>query len=126
MGKTDHRAQKRHVYKKITSPVGRLTLVATDDGLSAILWEEDPPGRVRLNLEVEGHTDAVGAADYNQDLSERRAQAVRAFLTQQGISTESIVARGFGKDQPVATNGTAAGRQQNRRVELVVSGSPIQ
>jgi outer membrane protein OmpA-like peptidoglycan-associated protein len=79
-----------------------------------------------LNLEVEGHTDAVGAADYNQDLSERRAQAVRAFLTQQGISTESIVARGFGKDQPVATNGTAAGRQQNRRVELVVSGSPIQ
>jgi outer membrane protein OmpA-like peptidoglycan-associated protein len=79
-----------------------------------------------LNLEVEGHTDAVGAADYNQDLSERRARAVRAFLTQQGISTESIVARGFGKDQPVATNGTAAGRQQNRRVELVVSGSPIQ
>jgi outer membrane protein OmpA-like peptidoglycan-associated protein len=79
-----------------------------------------------LNLEVEGHTDAVGAADYNQDLSERRARAVRAFLTQQGISTESIVARGFGKEQPVATNGTAAGRQQNRRVELVVSGSPIQ
>jgi outer membrane protein OmpA-like peptidoglycan-associated protein len=79
-----------------------------------------------LNLEVEGHTDAVGAADYNQDLSEHRAQAVRAFLMQQGISTASIVARGFGKEQPVATNGTAAGRQQNRRVELIVSGSPIQ
>jgi outer membrane protein OmpA-like peptidoglycan-associated protein len=79
-----------------------------------------------LNLEVEGHTDAVGAADYNQDLSERRAHAVRTFLLQQGISKESIVARGFGKEEPVATNGTATGRQQNRRVELVVSGSPIQ
>ena len=79
-----------------------------------------------LNLEVEGHTDAVGASDYNQDLSERRAFAVRAFLLQQGISSGAIAARGFGKEQPVATNGTASGRQQNRRVELVVSGSPIQ
>jgi outer membrane protein OmpA-like peptidoglycan-associated protein len=51
---------------------------------------------------------------------------VRTFLLQQGILQDSIVARGFGKEQPVATNGTATGRQQNRRVELVVSGSPIQ
>ena len=79
-----------------------------------------------LNLEVEGHTDSVGSADYNLDLSERRANTVRSFLSQQGVSTASIVARGFGKEQPVATNGTAAGRQQNRRVELIVSGSPIQ
>jgi outer membrane protein OmpA-like peptidoglycan-associated protein len=79
-----------------------------------------------LNLEVEGHTDSVGSADYNLDLSERRANTVRTFLSQQGVSTASIVARGFGKEQPVATNGTAAGRQQNRRVELIVSGSPIQ
>ncbi len=78
-----------------------------------------------LNLEVEGHTDGIGAADYNQDLSERRASAVRAFLIQEGISTGSIGARGYGKEQPVATNGTAAGRQQNRRVELIVSGEPI-
>jgi outer membrane protein OmpA-like peptidoglycan-associated protein len=79
-----------------------------------------------LNLEVEGHTDSVGSADYNLDLSERRASTVRTFLGQQGVSTASIVARGLGKEQPVATNGTAAGRQQNRRVELIVSGSPIQ
>ena len=79
-----------------------------------------------LNLEVEGHTDSVGAADYNQDLSDRRANTVRTFLIQQGISTASIVAPGYGKEQPVATNGTATGRQQNRRVELIVSGSPIQ
>lgn len=79
-----------------------------------------------LSLEVEGHTDGIGAVDYNQDLSERRANTVRTFLIEQGISNASIAARGFGKTQPVATNGTAAGRQQNRRVELVVSGSPIQ
>jgi outer membrane protein OmpA-like peptidoglycan-associated protein len=79
-----------------------------------------------LKLEVEGHTDSVGAADDNQDLSERRANSVRTFLTQQGLSTAAIVAKGFGKELPVATNGTAAGRQQNRRVELIVSGSPIQ
>jgi outer membrane protein OmpA-like peptidoglycan-associated protein len=79
-----------------------------------------------LSLEVEGHTDSVGAADYNQDLSERRAETVRTFLIQQGIGTGAIVARGFGKTQPVATNGTVAGRQQNRRVEMIVSGSSIQ
>jgi outer membrane protein OmpA-like peptidoglycan-associated protein len=78
-----------------------------------------------LNMEVEGHTDGVGAADYNQDLSERRAMSVQRFLIQQGIQNGSIAARGFGKTQPVATNGTAAGRQQNRRVELVVSGEAI-
>jgi outer membrane protein OmpA-like peptidoglycan-associated protein len=79
-----------------------------------------------LRLEVEGHTDSVGPADYNQDLSERRANSVRAFLIEQGISSAAIAARGYGKMQPVATNGTATGRQQNRRVELIVSGSPIQ
>jgi outer membrane protein OmpA-like peptidoglycan-associated protein len=78
-----------------------------------------------LTLEVEGHTDSIGPADYNQDLSEHRANAVRTFLVEQGIPTRSIVARGYGKTQPVATNGTTAGRQQNRRVELIVSGEPI-
>ena len=79
-----------------------------------------------LRLEVEGHTDSVGPADYNQDLSERRANAVRSFLIDQGMPSNTIAARGFGMTQPVATNGTSAGRQENRRVELVVSGSPIQ
>lgn len=79
-----------------------------------------------LRLEVEGHTDSIGPADYNQELSERRANAVRAFLIEQGISSDTIGARGFGKTEPVATNGTSSGRQQNRRVELIVSGSPIQ
>ena len=78
-----------------------------------------------LRMEAEGHADAVGTDDYNQRLSERRAQSVRAFLVEQGIRTESITAMGFGESRPVATNGTAEGRQQNRRVELVVSGDPI-
>jgi outer membrane protein OmpA-like peptidoglycan-associated protein len=78
-----------------------------------------------LHLEVEGHTDAVGSDDYNQKLSENRAQAVRDYLVQQGIPDNSIVSRGLGKTQPVATNDTPDGRQQNRRVELVLSGEAI-
>jgi len=75
-----------------------------------------------LKLEVEGHTDSVGTDEYNMKLSENRANSVRDYLVVQGINASSIAARGFGEGQPVATNDTAAGRQQNRRVELVVSG----
>jgi outer membrane protein OmpA-like peptidoglycan-associated protein len=78
-----------------------------------------------LKLEVEGHTDAVGGDDYNQQLSEKRAGAVRDYLVQQGIPADAIVARGMGKTQPVASNDTPEGRQQNRRVELVLSGEAI-
>jgi outer membrane protein OmpA-like peptidoglycan-associated protein len=78
-----------------------------------------------LRLEVEGYTDSVGTDEYNMQLSENRANSVRDFLVGQGTSTSSIAARGFGESQPVATNDTAAGRQQNRRVELVVSGDVI-
>jgi len=78
-----------------------------------------------LRLEVEGHTDGVGTDSYNQALSERRAESVRAYLVAQKIASTSVGAVGFGEGQPVATNGTAAGRQQNRRVELVVSGEII-
>ncbi len=78
-----------------------------------------------LRLEVDGHTDSVGTEAYNQQLSEKRAASVRDYLAQQGIPISSVVVRGFGKTQPVASNATAAGRQQNRRVELVVSGEVI-
>jgi outer membrane protein OmpA-like peptidoglycan-associated protein len=78
-----------------------------------------------LQLEVEGHTDSVGTDEYNMQLSENRANSVRDYLVQQGINTSSIAARGFGESQPVTTNDTAAGRQQNRRVELIVSGEVI-
>ena len=78
-----------------------------------------------LRLSVEGHTDSVGTDDYNQQLSEKRAAAVRQYLVQQGISGDTIVATGFGKSAPIASNETPEGRQQNRRVELVLSGDAI-
>jgi len=78
-----------------------------------------------LNLQIEGHTDNVGGEEFNQQLSERRAASVRDFLVQQGVSAASITARGLGKAQPVASNESAEGRQQNRRVELVVTGEAI-
>ena len=78
-----------------------------------------------LRLDVEGHTDNVGGDDYNQQLSEQRGGAVRDFLVQQGMASGSVSSKGFGKTQPVASNETVGGRQQNRRVELVVSGELI-
>ncbi len=78
-----------------------------------------------LKLAVEGHTDSVGGDEYNQRLSEQRAATVRDYLVQNGISLNNVNAIGFGKTRPIATNDTAAGRQQNRRVELVVSGDEI-
>ncbi|HLY60877.1 MAG TPA: OmpA family protein [Terriglobia bacterium] len=78
-----------------------------------------------LNLQVEGNTDSVGTEESNMKLSENRANAVRDYLVGQGLNSSSVEARGLGQSQPVATNDTAAGRQQNRRVELVVSGDAI-
>jgi outer membrane protein OmpA-like peptidoglycan-associated protein len=78
-----------------------------------------------LRLEIEGHTDSVGSDTFNQSLSERRAEAVRTYLIQQGVPESSTSAAGFGKTRPVATNDTPQGRQLNRRVELVVSGEVI-
>jgi outer membrane protein OmpA-like peptidoglycan-associated protein len=78
-----------------------------------------------LKIEVEGHTDSVGSDEYNQNLSEQRASSVRDYLAAQGVSTAKLTARGFGETKPVASNDHAAGRQQNRRVELVVSGGII-
>jgi outer membrane protein OmpA-like peptidoglycan-associated protein len=78
-----------------------------------------------LRLAIEGHTDSVGSDAMNQQLSERRAGSVRDYLANQRIPAASMTSQGFGKTQPVASNDTAEGRQQNRRVELVVSGEII-
>ena len=78
-----------------------------------------------LNIEVGGYTDNVGGDAMNQTLSENRAGSVRDYLVQQGVSTNSVSARGFGNTLPVASNDNSAGRQQNRRVELLVSGDAI-
>ncbi|HXJ05173.1 MAG TPA: OmpA family protein [Candidatus Acidoferrum sp.] len=78
-----------------------------------------------LRLAVEGNTDSVGTEEFNQTLSENRAESVRTYLTGQGIPESSTTAQGFGKTRPIASNDTSDGRQQNRRVELVVSGEVI-
>jgi outer membrane protein OmpA-like peptidoglycan-associated protein len=82
-------------------------------------------GHPGLSLAVEGHTDNVGGDSYNQQLSEERGGSVRDYLIAQGMIRTSVSSKGFGKTQPVATNETASGRQQNRRVELVISGEII-
>jgi len=78
-----------------------------------------------LNIEVGGYTDNVGGDAMNQTLSENRASTVRDYLVNQGVATNSVSAKGFGNTLPVATNDNSSGRQQNRRVELLVSGEAI-
>jgi len=78
-----------------------------------------------LHLALEGHTDSVGSEAFNQTLSEERAGNVRDYLVGQGIGMASLTALGMGKGDPIATNDTDAGRQKNRRVEMVVSGEAI-
>jgi len=78
-----------------------------------------------LKLAAEGHTDSTGTADFNQKLSVKRAEAVVEYLSGQGLAGDSLSASGFGDTRPIASNKTAVGRQQNRRVELIVSGEVI-
>ena len=78
-----------------------------------------------LKVQVEGYTDSVGGDDYNHKLSENRANSVHDFLVTNGVPTTNVTAAGFGKNDPVADNGSASGRAQNRRVNLVVSGDAI-
>jgi outer membrane protein OmpA-like peptidoglycan-associated protein len=78
-----------------------------------------------LNIAVGGYTDNVGGDEMNQKLSENRAGAVRDYLVQEGVTANTVSATGFGNSSPVASNDNSAGRQENRRVELVVSGEAI-
>jgi outer membrane protein OmpA-like peptidoglycan-associated protein len=78
-----------------------------------------------LKVQIEGYTDNVGSQQYNQKLSQERADAVRDFLVQQGVPGGNVTATGYGEADPVAPNNTAAGRAKNRRVQMVVSGAAI-
>ena len=82
-------------------------------------------GHPGLRLAAEGHTDSTGTPDFNQKLSVKRAEAVAEYLSGQGVPRDSLSAAGFGETKPIAENNTSAGRQQNRRVELIVSGEAI-
>ena len=78
-----------------------------------------------LKLQVEGYTDNIGSDEYNQKLSEQRAGGVREYLVSQNVQEANVSAMGYGKSDPIADNSTNAGRAQNRRVQLVVSGDAI-
>lgn len=78
-----------------------------------------------LKLNIEGHTDSIGSDEYNQQLSEKRAEAVRGYLVSQGVRPDDVSAIGLGKANPVADNSSASGRKLNRRVEMIVSGEAI-
>jgi len=78
-----------------------------------------------LRLQVEGHTDSIGSDEYNQTLSEKRAETVLGYLVSSGVTPDHVTATGMGKADPVADNDTASGRQLNRRVDMVVTGDVI-
>lgn len=86
----------------------------------ANVFERYPEQRIR----VEGHTDSTGTDDYNQRLSERRANSVREYLVSQGVTRGSITAVGYGESRPRADNSTSSGRQLNRRVEISIQANP--
>jgi OOP family OmpA-OmpF porin len=87
------------------------------DSVVAVLASHD-----QLNIQIEGHTDNQGSAAYNKGLSQRRAEAVVAYLVKKGIARSRLTARGFGLEKPIADNGTEDGRAQNRRVVFAIQG----
>lgn len=128
---------------QIESDLRELNAKQTNRGLvvtlGAVLFEtnkaEFKPGAMRnlqklaaaldkhpeRKLLIEGYTDSTGSDTYNRELSERRAEAVRRALTDLGLSSDRMESRGYGEEFPVAPNDTAAGRQMNRRVEIIIS-----
>ncbi len=108
------------VLRNITFELGSATIEASSnsvlDQLVATLKSQQD-----FNLEVVGHSDNVGAADFNQTLSEQRAQSIATYLTEQGINPDRIKSKGMGESQPIASNVSVSGRAMNRRVEFYIT-----
>ncbi len=135
-------ALARSMTKKLEREIAELNAKQTDRGivltLGDVLFEFDKaelmPGGFRAvdklaqflkeyenrNVLIEGHTDSIGTPEYNIDLSRRRAEAVRSALMEKGIARDRIITKGYGESYPVAGNEIEAGRQQNRRVEVII------
>jgi outer membrane protein OmpA-like peptidoglycan-associated protein len=95
-----------------------LTPGAMNNLSTLVTFLKEHPDR---HVTIEGYTDSAGSEAYNLELSQRRAEAVRNFLLQSGIEASRLTATGYGEASPIAPNTTAAGRLQNRRVEVVIS-----
>ena len=89
-----------------------------DEVASALLTQPE------LNVEIQGYTDSIGSVAYNLNLSQRRAEAVQAYLISKGVSASVLTAKGYGKAKPIASNDTAEGRAQNRRVAFEIRNTP--
>jgi outer membrane protein OmpA-like peptidoglycan-associated protein len=105
----------KNIYFESDSDVIKSTSYKALDQVAAILKDYG-----KSTLKIEGHTDNTGSATHNQDLSQRRAQAVMKYLTEKGIDASRMSATGFGQDNPIAPNNTKEGRALNRRVELIL------
>jgi len=111
-------AKKKIVLRGVNFDFDKATLQPAGKPIldeAARILKENPS----INVQVQGHTDAIGSVDYNLRLSDRRAATVKSYLVGQGVAASRLTTKGFGKANPVATNDTAEGRAQNRRVELV-------
>ena len=94
--------------------------------LDSLVVKLNKVGSGLKSVTVEGHTDSSGPASFNQNLSQKRSDAVKAYLVSKGIAANIIIPKGFGESQPIATNESAAGRAQNRRVEIKVDGDIVE
>lgn len=107
---------------------GSITFATNEDRIDSAFYQtlNDVSGVLRQYdqtlIQVEGHTDSTGSLEYNQQLSQRRAQSVAQYLMNAGVSSMRVTTRGFGPTMPVATNDTAQGRSMNRRVEIKIRG----
>ncbi len=117
--KKEVKAKVEKAAKNIFFQTGKSALLAKSfaslDGVVSVMKED-----ASLNIDIKGHTDNTGKAELNQTLSQQRADAVKAYLVKKGIDESRITSNGYGDTQPIATNATSAGRQQNRRVEMVI------
>lgn len=112
----------KDAYDNLTFESGKAIIKPTSfpylDELVSVIQD---PDALTWTLEIQGHTDNVGGADYNQKLSENRANAVKKYLVDKGVKADRITAKGFGLSKPIATNDTPEGRSKNRRVEFLIS-----
>lgn len=111
----------KDAYSNLTFEIAKAIIKPTSyPFLDEIVTVMADPDAAQWKLEIKGHTDNVGEKDYNQKLSEQRAEAVKQYLISKGILATRITAQGFGETKPIASNDTKDGREKNRRVEFIV------